>query len=91
MPEDHPALHPKIIGKAVGKRIVVDGTDCLNLASLNYLGVLEDENVKQSAKEAIKKYGVGEYLEKLCLYILFNQLYCSFIQEVVVLGDFTAL
>lgn len=29
------------------------------MGSLNYLGLLEDDNVKLSAIEAIKKYGVG--------------------------------
>lgn len=59
IPEDHPALHPRIVTQAVGKRIIVDGHNCLNLASNNYLGLLEDENIRENAIKSIKKYGVG--------------------------------
>lgn len=43
----------------VAKSITVDGVSCLNLASLNFLGLLGDENIEKNAIESIRKYGVG--------------------------------
>lgn len=37
----------------------VNGRDCLNLATHNYLGLVEDKGMEESAVECIKKYGVG--------------------------------
>jgi len=37
----------------------VNGKDCLNLATHNYLGLMEDKSLEDSAVECIKKYGVG--------------------------------
>ena len=37
----------------------VNGRDCLNLATHNYLGLVEDKAMEQSAVECIQKYGVG--------------------------------
>ena len=56
---DHPALVAKVITGKVGKRICIDGRDCLNMASQNYLGLLEDENIQEKAIESLRKYGVG--------------------------------
>lgn len=41
----------------VGKYVCVNGRDCLNLATHNYLGLVEDKNMEDSAVECIKKYG----------------------------------
>uniref|UniRef100_A0A1B0ARP7 Aminotransferase class I/classII domain-containing protein n=1 Tax=Glossina palpalis gambiensis TaxID=67801 RepID=A0A1B0ARP7_9MUSC len=41
------------------KRAVVNGYDCLNLASHNYLGLLEDEEILEDACKSLRKYGVG--------------------------------
>lgn len=56
---NHPALRPRIVSGRVGKRVTVDGQDCLNLASLNFLGLLDDRSGELKAIECINKYGVG--------------------------------
>lgn len=58
-PADHPALFPRIVEGRVGKRINVDGHDCLNLATHDYLGLLEDEEIRKAAITSLRKYGVG--------------------------------
>lgn len=57
--QNHPALRPRLISGRVGKRITVDGQDCLNLASLNFLGLLDERNGETEAVQCINKYGVG--------------------------------
>ncbi len=42
-----------------GKRITVNGKSCLNLATHNYLGFVENEECLEAAVAAVKKYGVG--------------------------------
>ncbi|XP_023167349.2 serine palmitoyltransferase 1 [Drosophila hydei] len=56
---DHPLLHTRLVQSKVGKRIVVDGHDCLNLGSHNYLGLLEDNEILEEACKCLRKYGVG--------------------------------
>lgn len=56
---DPSALSEHLISGPVGKYVTVDGVECLNLASHNYLGLLEQESIKESAIAAINKYGVG--------------------------------
>ncbi|XP_054162539.1 serine palmitoyltransferase 1-like [Oppia nitens] len=58
-PADHYALNPRIVTSKLGKRIVVDGTDCLNLATHNYLGFVENDRCIESAIKGLRKYGVG--------------------------------
>ncbi|XP_057331281.1 serine palmitoyltransferase 1 [Microplitis mediator] len=55
----HPSLKPRLISSVSGKRIIVDGKDCLNLGSHNYLGLLGDERIKERATATVQKYGVG--------------------------------
>lgn len=43
----------------IGKTVHINGKDCLNLATHNYLGLVEDRTLEDSAVECIKKYGVG--------------------------------
>jgi serine palmitoyltransferase len=43
----------------LGKRVTVDGKECLNLASHNYLGLLENELLEERAIQSLHKYGVG--------------------------------
>lgn len=59
VPEDHPTLTPRMITGRVGKRITVNGIDCLNLSSHNYLGLLGDKQIEDRAIESVRKYGVG--------------------------------
>lgn len=42
-----------------GAVIKVGGKDLINLSSNNYLGLATDEDLKQLAKDAVDKYGVG--------------------------------
>ncbi|KAI9582976.1 hypothetical protein GQX74_012193 [Glossina fuscipes] len=56
---NHPLLHVRLVQSKVGKRVVVNGYDCLNLASHNYLGLLEDEEILEDACKSLRKYGVG--------------------------------
>lgn len=39
--------------------ILVDGNEMINLSANNYLGLANDERMKQSAIDAVKKYGVS--------------------------------
>lgn len=43
----------------ISKRITVQGVDCLNLATHNYLGFAESSQIQEKAVAAIRKYGVG--------------------------------
>jgi glycine C-acetyltransferase len=42
-----------------GPVITINGRQLINLSSNNYLGLATDERLKEEAKEAIEKYGVG--------------------------------
>lgn len=57
--EDDPALKFKLVSGRVGKRITVDGVDCLNMGSHNYMGLLEDQSIIEAAQKSMRKYGVG--------------------------------
>ncbi|XP_043288485.1 serine palmitoyltransferase 1 [Venturia canescens] len=50
---------PRRVTTRVGKRIVVEGVDCLNLATHNYLGFADSPKIQENAVAAIRKYGVG--------------------------------
>ncbi|EDV36461.1 uncharacterized protein Dana_GF11943, isoform B [Drosophila ananassae] len=56
---NHPLLRTRIVQSRVGKRIKVDGHECLNLGSHNYLGFLEDQEILEDACKSLRKYGVG--------------------------------
>ena len=43
----------------VGKYIHVDGIKCLNLATHNYLGLVENPRIEESALKCLNQYGVG--------------------------------
>lgn len=60
--ENHPALRHNhhVVDGPVGKFITVDGHKCLNMATHNYLGLLEEyPKIKENAIKCIHKYGVG--------------------------------
>lgn len=42
-----------------GPVITISGRELINLSSNNYLGLATDERLKQAAREALEKYGVG--------------------------------
>ncbi|XP_076752571.1 serine palmitoyltransferase subunit I [Xylocopa sonorina] len=56
---NHPSLNPRYVTSRAGKRIVVNGKDCLNLGTHNYLGLVENNELEKNAIAAIRKYGVG--------------------------------
>lgn len=56
---NHVVFDPRIISGAVGKHITVNGIDCLNMASHNYLGLLGVADINESAIASVRKYGVG--------------------------------
>nr|XP_039261541.1 serine palmitoyltransferase 1-like [Styela clava] len=49
----------KVVTGQPGKRITVNSYDCLNLASMNFLGFLGNKRIEEKSTNAIKKYGVG--------------------------------
>jgi len=49
----------RTVGSAQGAWIIVDGKKVLNLCSNNYLGFANDPRLKQAARDAIDKFGVG--------------------------------
>ena len=57
--QSHYALNPRIVTSKMGKRVTVDGKDCLNLATHNYLGLVENQLLEERAVKSLKKYGVG--------------------------------
>lgn len=52
-------LDAKVVSGKVGKLINIDGRECLNLATHNYLGLLENKVILEKALTSLKKYGVG--------------------------------
>ncbi|KAG7205826.1 hypothetical protein KM043_007767 [Ampulex compressa] len=58
-PDNHPSLKPNLVTSRVGKRIIVNGNDCLNLGTHNYLGLTENLDIEKQAIASIRKYGVG--------------------------------
>ena len=47
------------LSSANGPKIVIDGKELINLSSNNYLGLATEERLKEAAKAAVDKYGVG--------------------------------
>lgn len=56
--DEPPVPFRKVTGRP-GKRITVDGHDCLNLSSMNFLGLLGNKRIEEKSTTAIRKYGVG--------------------------------
>lgn len=58
--EKHPyVLQPHIVTSKPGKYITIDGVRCLNAATHNYLGLVDDDRLEQASLETARKYGVG--------------------------------
>ncbi|XP_019569438.2 serine palmitoyltransferase 1 isoform X3 [Rhinolophus sinicus] len=57
--KDHPALNYNIVSGPPSHNIVVNGKECVNFASFNFLGLLDNPRVKAAALASLKKYGVG--------------------------------
>uniref|UniRef100_A0A915B0A7 Serine palmitoyltransferase 1 n=2 Tax=Parascaris univalens TaxID=6257 RepID=A0A915B0A7_PARUN len=58
-PPDHPALNPKCVDGKMTKYVKIDGKECLNMASSNFLGFVGDRRIETVAKQTILKYGIG--------------------------------
>ncbi len=52
-------VHIRTIESPQGAWIVVDGKKVLNLCSNNYLGLANDPRLREAAREAIERFGVG--------------------------------
>ncbi len=48
-----------VIQSDLSDRIIIDNKEFINFASNNYLGLANDERIKEASIEAIKKYGVS--------------------------------
>ncbi|XP_071438670.1 serine palmitoyltransferase 1 isoform X2 [Hetaerina americana] len=59
IPETHRVLNPRLINGKVGKYVVIDDHKCLNMASHNFLGLVENKEMEETAIKCLEKYGVG--------------------------------
>ncbi|XP_065096706.1 serine palmitoyltransferase 1 isoform X1 [Paramisgurnus dabryanus] len=57
--KDHPSLNYDVVTGPPSHKITVNGKECINFASFNFLGLLDNERVKLKALTSLKKYGVG--------------------------------
>ncbi|RXN11807.1 serine palmitoyltransferase 1 [Labeo rohita] len=57
--KDHPSLNYDVVTGPPSHKIIVNGKECINFASFNFLGLLDNERVKSKALSSLKKYGVG--------------------------------
>ncbi|MGB9695581.1 MAG: aminotransferase class I/II-fold pyridoxal phosphate-dependent enzyme, partial [Caldisericaceae bacterium] len=49
----------RVLESSQGSWVTIDGRKMLNLCANNYLGLITESKVKESAKKAIDEYGVG--------------------------------
>lgn len=56
---NHSSLSPRIVTSKIGKNIIINGKNCLNIGSHNYLGFLDNKHIENRAISIIEKYGVG--------------------------------
>ncbi len=59
MKETDTFFYMKSIDGASGARTTIDGREMIMFASYNYLGLISNQTVKEKAKKAIDKYGIG--------------------------------
>lgn len=57
-PKD-PAINPPTITGKAGKYLTVDGHQCLDMATHNYLGMAGNEDIEVEAEKTVRKYGIG--------------------------------
>lgn len=57
--EKLPKYRSKIIDGKPAYRINIEGKDCLNLCTLNFLGFIGNQRIENEAIKTLKKYGVG--------------------------------
>eukprot|EP00118_Oscarella_pearsei_P002334 m.10264 g.10264 ORF g.10264 m.10264 type:complete len:473 (+) comp22097_c0_seq2:29-1447(+) len=56
---DDVTVQERIITGIPGPYAVVNGKRCLNLASFNFLGLLGNKGIEETATKSVEKYGVG--------------------------------
>jgi len=49
----------RVVESSNGLKIIVNGHSCLNFGSFNFLNLLGESTIRETAKSAIKTYGVG--------------------------------
>lgn len=62
VPADHPALvnlQNRVIEGQIGKYVKLRGQDCINMASMNFLGMVGRKEIEEDAVKSLRKYGVG--------------------------------
>ncbi|XP_077352563.1 serine palmitoyltransferase 1 isoform X2 [Festucalex cinctus] len=59
MSRDSPYITYDVVTGPPSHKIIINGKECINFASFNFLGLLDNERVKQKALSSLKKYGVG--------------------------------
>ncbi|MCX5716512.1 MAG: 8-amino-7-oxononanoate synthase [Candidatus Omnitrophica bacterium] len=61
-----------------GPRITIDGKDCVNLCSNNYLGLANNPQLKKAAIDAVQRYGAGAGASRLVCgnFKLYDELEC---------------
>ncbi|KAF5895910.1 serine palmitoyltransferase 1 [Clarias magur] len=57
--KDQPFLNYDVVTGSPSHKMIVNGKECINFASFNFLGLLENTRVKQKALASLRKYGVG--------------------------------
>ncbi|KAI0225490.1 Serine palmitoyltransferase 1 [Lamellibrachia satsuma] len=62
VPEDDPELlniRRRIVDSKLGKYVTLSGQKCLNMATLNFLGMVGKQAIEEEAVKSLKMYGVG--------------------------------
>ncbi|PIK33693.1 putative serine palmitoyltransferase 1 [Apostichopus japonicus] len=58
-PEDHPDLKPRVVTKQSPTSLVVNGKEGINMATLNFLGMIGRKETEEAGLKAAATYGVG--------------------------------
>ena len=61
VPKDALRKEPNVpvIESKVGKHVTINGKECLNLATMNFLGMIGRQEIEEAAVASVQKYGVG--------------------------------
>ncbi|XP_017345463.1 serine palmitoyltransferase 1 [Ictalurus punctatus] len=57
--KDQPYVNYDVVTGSPSHKMIVNGKECINFASFNFLGLLDNSRVKQKALASLRKYGVG--------------------------------
>ncbi|KAJ1362103.1 Serine palmitoyltransferase 1 [Parelaphostrongylus tenuis] len=58
-PKDHCVLNSKLAEGKMTKYVYVDGKKLLNMSTSDFLGLVGEKRIEDTAKKTIRKYGVG--------------------------------